>query len=496
MEEVNSAVVVGGGDNGLMAALTLREQHPDVDITVVDDPDRENSDVGKSTTNSFNDIVHDFLEVDNDRFVEEVRPIWKAGIYFEDWCGREPFHLPFDEVTLQPPAPSRDRFDMLYARHRDNGFRSLCVELAERGLTPFMRERGGIQIYGYVAYHLNTRRFNAFLRELCAERDVEIVGDEIATVEVEDGWITRIESDTTEYEADLYVDASGFDRVLAGRLENEFVEFDYPLDSAVVTTVDLSLSEVEPATVIRSGDYGWFWQIDTYDCRDVGYVYASDFLTDADATAEFIEMHDGAFTEDDVTQYRFQSGVLERAWEANCVAVGNALGFVEPLLSVALSTNAQLCSTLSTLLAGHGGINHSGLRELYNDIAGALWDDVYDITSLTYRHSSGDTEFWTAMEDVGDPEGVVGYVDLYHANGFSSYDREQHEPYAYPRYLIYRLLRGLGVRSEFYEDLDIDGSPKAEESIANHEEFLAEQVGNHLSYDDFYAGEYARLDGS
>ena len=492
MNDINSVAIVGGGDNGLVAALSLRERFPTADITVIDDPDRPVSDVGKSTTNTFKDILHGYLRIDAGRFVSEVKPVWKMTIFFADWCGLEPFHLPFDETTLQPTVPSKQRFDVLTVRHRDNDFRTLGGELVERGLTPFSNDRGRIEVYEHFAYHLNTKRFNAFLRTLCGERDVEIVGDTIDTVEVSDDRITRIHGETIQYEADLYVDASGFDRVLMEALDNEFVKFDHPLDSAVVTTVDLSLSEVVPATVLRSGEYGWFWQIDTYDCRDLGYVYASEYTSHASAAAEFVECHEGVFTEDEVAHYRFQPGVLERAWVSNCIAVGNALGFVEPLLSTALSVNALLCSNLSKFLADHGGINHPGVRTIYNDWAAAVWNDVYNIDSLSYRCSAGDDGFWSAMKNAGRTEGVSGYLDPYQRNGFCSYDQLQDGPCAYPRYLMYRLIRGMGVRSAFYDRFDVEASLEAEEYVANHGKEVTQRVRNHLSYEEFYRREGGR----
>lgn len=490
---IESVIVVGGGDAGLMAALILHQLHPDLDITIIDDFERPIPEVGKSTISYILYTFHDFLEIDKTRFVSEVKPIWKASVFFKDWCGKGPFHVPFDGFTLQPNQPSPQRFEVLYARYRDMNYHSLGTEIAETGVTPFAREQAGLTQYDHVAYHLGTDRLNTFLRDLATERGISLVDDEITQVDGDGDWITGIASDTTTYDAGLYVDASGFARVLMGRLDNTFNPYDFPLDSAVVATTDLSLADIEPATVIHSGEYGWFWQIDTYDCRDLGYVYASEYVSDEDAVHEFIARHDHAFTEDDINHYRYQAGAYEDAWVGNCVAVGNALGFVEPLQSTALTVNAQLCEKLSELLADHGRHNHPGTRDIYNACSQSIWDNVYDFVSIHYRYAAGDNDLWTAMQSVNTPDRLAKYLDPYHANGFNSYDDYENVEgpplNVFNYYLFYQLLRSLGVRSDFYEHRDIAVSPEVEDLISNQDDNITKRARLHLSYEDFYKKE-------
>lgn len=482
---VGTVAVVGGGDAGLITALTLERLAPELDVTVVDDFDEEPPEVGKSTISYILNTFHNVLEIDRKRFVTTAKPVWKASVYFRDWCGRA-FHVPFDDFTLQPEEPGSRRFETLYHRHDAGDFRTLGVELAERRKSPFVEDpNGNLKAYPNVAYHLSVDRLNGLLWELCEERGVELVDDRITGVATGSAGIERVHGAGGEYEADLYVDATGFGRALMGELDNEFREFDFPLDSAVFAKAELSRAEVVPATVIESGEYGWFWQIDTVDWRDVGYVYASAYTSDEEALEEFVAGHD--VEREAVRQYRFESGVHDRAWVKNCVAVGNALGFVEPLQSTALTTNAILTEQLAELLSDHRRLNHPGVRDIYNTFARTLWENIHEFISLHYRYAPETSEFWDAMRTVGGDR-VDTYIANYHDNGFTSHHHfgghDGPTRRIFNQWQFYRVLRGLGVRSSFYESVDVDVRTEVKREVAGKRERLSARGDDHLAYDE------------
>ena len=491
-DSIETVAIVGGGDAGLIAALTLDGVNSGVEVTVVDDFDEGIPEVGKSTISYIQNTFHNVLGIEKDRFISAVKPVWKASVFFTDWCGRGPFHVPFDDLTLPPAEPGRRRFEELYLRYEEEDYRTLGVEMAERGVSPFieLRADGFFRTYDHVAYQFSTGRLNDFLREVCRERGIELVDDRVTDVRVEDGRIAGIDGAERTYRADLYLDATGFERLLMGTLDDEFQSFDFPLDSALVAKADLPLSEIVPATVVNSGHSGWFWQIDTWDWRDMGYVYSSAHASREEALAEFVEVREETFAEDEVKEYRFDSGHYEDAWVGNCVAVGNALGFVEPLQSTALTLNAILTEKLAELIADHHGINHPGVRRIYNDYARSKWENVYDFISIHYRYADGEGEFWDDMRAVNDERRLGKYVDAYRENGFNSHgeldNKHGSNPRLFNQYIFYRLLRSLGVESDFYEGLDIEVNPEVREAVERERERIRADAGRHLSYEQVY----------
>lgn len=493
-ERISDITVVGGGDAGLITALTLKQVNPGLGIRVIDDFKQEVPAVGKSTISYILNTFHSVLDIDPARFIAEVRPVWKTSIYFEDWCGAGPFHEPFDDVKLVPPESSPQRFLEFYHRYQTDNFHTLGEELADQQLTPFIETPdGSLSRYDHIAYHLSTGRLNRMLRQLCEERDIALINDRIQSVDVGEKQITRIEGNAGSYDADLYIDATGFNRTLRDKLDADYHSFDFHLDSAVVGRADISISEIEPCTVVNSMDNGWTWQIDTYDGRDLGYVYSSKHVSDDMAAQEFLSHRDESLSRSEIDVYEFDSGYYECAWEGNCVAVGNALGFVEPLQSTALTLNAILTERLACLLADHNHLNHQGIRSMYNSYARSQWRNIHSFINLHYQYSSGDTEFWEDMRSLPETEELTRHVESYRRNGFVAVTEAPHgvsrgkddqTSQFFGRFIYSRLLKNLNVSSDLYDTVDIDVDAEIKTGIQDATERVKQDAGRHLSYDE------------
>jgi tryptophan halogenase len=502
---IEDVTIVGGGDSGLLTALAIELMNPGIDVSVIDDFGRNVPQVGKSTYRSIGKILHDTLAIDEQRFVAAVKPVWKCTVYFRDWCDSE-FHFPFDVPVKFPNEDATDAvetcyyyYDELYDSpdHRTKG-----EEIVDQGMSPwhYSPREGRYKKYEHIAYHLNTERFNSFLRELCRERSVSLIDDEIVSVETTGNRIDRVRSKSQAYESDLFVDASGFSRVLKGELGGEFRDFGFPLDTAYNVRVDRPLSEVIPATVVETGDHGWFWHIDTYDNRDLGYVYASEYVSDEAARAEFldhvaeIDHEDGSVSAADLDRYEFSSGYFEQPWAENCLAIGNAVGFVEPLQSTGLTVNAQAAVTLSNLLSTHGRVNDDWIRETYNDWVRRSWESIYDFISVHYHYSAGDTAFWEAMESIDVSPRTERFVEEFDRNGFGTHidptqnDDDLSDLLVFRPINFYEIMRKMGATSAFYEDNQFDVSEDTRDEEEQYYRSVTNDVNNYLSIEEVYRG--------
>jgi len=497
---IEDVLVVGGGDVGLLTGLCIRQLNPGLDVSVVDDFEEDPPDVGKSTYEEITTILHTFLDIPEERFVREVSPIWKGSVYFRDWCGYEPFHYPFDDLRKYP-KPNVPRSGERYYYHYDELYadperRTINEAMAELGMSPvyFEPSRGKYGRYNSVAYHFDTSRFNSFLRTLCEERAIALTDDAITAVDTHGEHVERVRSTTRAYEADLYVDASGFNRVIKGELDDSFRNFELPLDAAVNANVDRALSDAVPATVIDTGSYGWFWQIDTYDYRDLGYVYASRFVSEESAVSEFVDHCGGSVSVDDVAIYEFTSGYYETPWQGNCITIGNAEGFVEPLQSTGLTANAQAAVKLSNLLSSQGGVNHGGARDAYNLWVRRCWESIYDFVSVHYLYSAGDTQFWETMRSIPVSPRVSILVDHFDRNGYDTdidpveSDDSTSNLAVFPPSSFYTIMRNMGAESVFYEKNPVRVSDDVRTEMDSMYESMGEETEQFLTIEEVYKG--------
>jgi tryptophan halogenase len=511
---IESIVVVGGGDAGLLTALALKKGLKQGDISVIDDFEEPIPAVGKSTLGNVVTFLHELLEIDTQRLWWEVEMSFKLSVYFEDWCGVKSFHSPLSFPVLSKATtegdggsgstrsltPSHeDEFHEYYYRHENCEFSDIYGEVAERpGVTPLAIDAtsdppravpGDSDLSGF-SYQFDSHSLNDFLRTLCRERGVDLIDDRITEVATAGERIESLTGESAEYTADLYVDGSGFKRLLVGELDRAFDAFDLPVDSALVTKTDIPPSEIVSATVVSSGEAGWFWQIDTCGAdggtRDLGYVYSSAHRDIADAKAEFADARPEEIDTEDMAQYEFDSGVLATPWRGNCVAVGNALGFIEPLQSTALSTHCKLAAELTRGLAKHGRVNCEGLRRLFNETTRDTWEEVYDFVSIYYQYSSGSTPFWEDAREIHPEE--LEHFRSYQESGISAWQERS----ALTRtgtdlngiHLYYMIFRSLGVKSAFYEDLAFDVDAAVADEVEAYTAALSDRADHLATYED------------
>ncbi|GAB3690345.1 tryptophan 7-halogenase [Salinarchaeum chitinilyticum] len=509
-EKVEDVLVVGGGDVGLLTALGIRKKLPDVDVRVVDDFGTQVPQVGKSTYLSIQNILHGQLEIEEPEFIAEVKPIWKATVYFRDWCDASEFHYPFDvsDTFKQPQTQnSAEHFFHYYdSLYRSSNHQTRCEQIVTHGKSPWFRDQNGdLDRYQKCAYHLNTRRFNGYLRKLCRQRGVDLVDDEITDVETTGSHVDAVHSASASYDADLFVDATGFNRVLRSEQEEAtFRDFEFPLDAAFNVRIDRSLDDVIPATVVETGDYGWFWHIDTYDNRDLGYVFASDYVDDEDALDEFREYVEEVATDDadpdpvgdleEVDRYAFTSGYYEQAWVDNCLAVGNAEGFVEPLQSTALTANASLSMQFANLLSAHGRIVDDDVRTAFNRAVERTWESIYDFIAVHYKYSYDDTELWREMATREYSDRLDRIAEEFDRYGYDWQIERANEDglseltvFTVPDF--FAMMRPLGASSVFYDTNEFEVSNELVRELDQFYSQVRKQVTNqHLTVRELYEG--------
>lgn len=408
--------ILGGGTAGWLAALALRAKRPEIPVTLIESSRVPVIGVGEATTPLTPQFLHADLGLDTADLFRRVRPTLKLGIRFL-W-GR-----PGDGVFNYPFGPQRPLEPAVW--DGDVEAASLRSLLMTAGKVPLFLDGSGparSRLGAEVAYHLDNAPFVEWLRRRGKEAGVEWVDARIVqvetaeTAEADGETVTALVSeDGRRFVHDLWIDASGFRSMLLEQaLGSAFVPFADSLftDRAVVGKAPLE-GPIPPYTRVETWNAGWCWSTPQRAVDHRGYVFASSFVSDAEAEAELREKVPGV---GETRVLRFRSGRHAHFVRGNVAALGNAYGFVEPLESTAIHLLIRQIGLLVDWLPWRP--EERGRMELLNRKVNGFWDYVRWFLAIHYRYNRRlDTPFWQACRDEVDVSGWGELLEVFRERG-------------------------------------------------------------------------------
>ena len=413
-----SALVLGGGSAGLMAALTLKRMVPGLRVTMVRSQEIGIIGVGEGTTAVFPRHLFTTLGISQERFYREARPTWKQGIRFL-WGERGDYFYDFG-YQYDAKFPGMEKPTGFYADTDCHDLNLTCA-MMRRGKAFASGPLGRPVLKGEYAFHIENAHLVACLESIARENDIEILEDvfESATRDASSGLVSSLRFQTgRELSADWYIDASGFRAEIIGGVLNEpFRSFSGGLfcDRAVAGGWEREDEHLEAYTTAETYDHGWCWRIEHEHHINRGYVYGSDFLDDDRATAEFLRLNPKVRNTRIV---RYRSGRRERNWVGNVIAIGNASGFVEPLEATALAQIIYASAWLAHLLRDSQGQPAEATRHQYNTEMGRAWDEIRDFLAFHYKFNTlRHTPFWQHCRQETSLGDYQGFFEAYREIG-------------------------------------------------------------------------------
>ncbi|MBU2894277.1 tryptophan 7-halogenase [Colwellia sp. D2M02] len=405
---MQNIVIVGGGTAGWLAANHLGKKfnHNDaVTVTLIESPDIAPIGVGEGTVPHIRKTLSSF-GISETEFIRECDVTFKQSIKFVNWMDKAKhgsdnfFHHLFDAPSkfgddLTPywlnSGAEKAYADMVSPQH------SACEkQKAPKSITTPEYEG----TLGY-AYHLNAAKFANLLRKNAVENfGVQHIKANVLEAELhESGAVAALitkESGRLAY--DFYIDCSGFESLLLGKaLQVPFIEKSKELlvNSALVVQVPTQENdEIPPYTVATAHQAGWIWDIALINRRGVGFVYSSDHMSDEEAINKLDRYLHGNPTGLKYRKIPMKVGHREKFWHKNCVSLGLAQGFLEPLEA----TSILLTDFAAGFLADRFPQSFeqtSELEQRFNHVMGYAWDRVIDFIKLHYCISDReDSQFW------------------------------------------------------------------------------------------------------
>ena len=494
-------VIVGGGTAGWLAALLLQEaiakQALNAVVTVVESSRIPTIGVGEGTTAVFRQMLKHF-GFDEFEFLRETQATIKFGIRHKDWRSKgHSYDGPIDDphLVVEPSGTRPQSYIDIFscAAGRRLADTHLFSYLLEQQKAPFARMSDGNLVpmgpYHH-AYHFDQALVGQYLRR--KSRSVETIDAQVsgATRDAVTGDITALATDVGEIAGDFFIDCTGFRRALiAGVMGGTWMSYRdvLPLNRAMPFWLDIKDGEeLKPFTTAWAQGSGWLWMIPTQARIGCGYVYSDVFISPDQAKAE-IEKVLGHRIEPR-NDIKIDAGRQRESWIGNCLALGLASSFLEPLEATSIHGSIVQLLVFTNFHLKKSAMFTDDDRAAYNKFAIGQVDDFRDFINLHYVSERRDTPFWRAVaEDFIAPatkarlelwgSKMPGYEDFTPLPGRFAHTEQQ---------LHYPVLDGLGLLNrevarkfmEAHPDLNAKGKVAADSLTAEYRAAAPRALGH------------------
>jgi 2-polyprenyl-6-methoxyphenol hydroxylase-like FAD-dependent oxidoreductase len=486
---VRRIVIVGGGTAGWMTALILARSLSErgVEITLLESPTVGIIGVGEGSTPWLRGFF-DSLGIEESEWMPACHATYKCGISFDGWStkpGFERYFHPFasmlDNLTMRQfvhNADARVRGIDLHA-HPDRFF--IAARLAAGRQAPKAPDRFPFDIWH--GYHFDAVLLGQYLHKKALERGVRYQSCHVTHANLDaSGAIASVSTKEGEtIAADLFVDCSGFAGLLIEKaLHTPYVSFTSNLfnDAAVALPTPLN-GAIPSETVSTALRHGWAWKIPLTSRFGNGYVYSSQFCTADEAESE-LRRHLGLLdAEVPARHLKMRIGRVTRHWNRNCLAVGLAQGFIEPLEATALLFIQQTATSFVEFLE-QGDLSEQA-HERFNARVNAHFEGTRDYIVTHYKtNTRTDTEYWRANAanmNLSDELKQL-YAQWMSGQGIAAPVAQQQLGKGYPVFSWYSIMCGMGIFPE-QRELRAPSAQEARFNMADIDNLLQRSSANY-----------------
>ena len=493
LDPIRNIVIVGGGTAGWMAAASFSKhlEKLNCNIRLIESEQIGTVGVGEATIPPIIDFIR-LLGINENEVVREVKGTFKLGIAYRNWTrpGDYFFH-PFGPTGFgMGPISFPAYWLKMFLEGRAARLEEYSIQCVAAAANKFMRPvhapNTPLNKITY-ALHFDASLFARYLRGFAEARGVTRTEGKVRHVNLrpEDGFIESITMENGEtIGGDLFIDCSGF----RGLLIEEALKTGYqdwtkwlPCDRALAVP---TANAGPPAsfTLVTAREAGWQWRIPLQHRTGNGHVYCSGFISDDKARETLLSNLEGKPLADPLA-LRFTTGRRNKAWNKNCVALGLASGFLEPLESTSIHLIQR---GIAMLLKFFPDRNFDAADiDRYNKIFEFEFGRVRDFLLLHYAHTERQGAFWDHCRNIPLTDSLQEKIDLFKSHGRIL--REDTELFP-PQSWLYVMI-GQAIRPRTYEptvdtidEAAIDANlndiravvKKCAEAMPSHQDFITQ----------------------
>ena len=423
---VNKVVILGGGTAGWMAAAALSEKYKEQNISIqlVESSDIGSVGVGEATVPGILKF-HRHLKIPEREFIRATNATFKLGIEFRNWYKRgQTFFHPF--AAFGTNIAEQDFYQCWLKLYKEGTIYSLedfCLSIAlaraGRFAQPDENATNRLAFYSY-AYHFDASLYAKYLREYAEKRGVVRIDNKMVRAQQDknDGCISALVlEDGSILSGDFFIDCSGFRSELIGKyLKTDFEDWSHwlPCDRAAVVQSE-NHGPPRPYTWSTALAAGWQWNIPLQHRTGNGYVYCSHYLDDHAAVQTLLNNLEGKHV-NEPRIIQFRAGIRKQFWYKNCVCVGLASGFIEPLESTSISLIQTGIEKVMQFMPNLK-LEQKNIDEA-NRLNRLEYERIRDFIILHYFLSErNDSDFWQYVRSMDIPSTLMNKVSAFKENG-------------------------------------------------------------------------------
>jgi tryptophan halogenase len=434
--KINNITVVGGGSAGWLTALILQTYQSSRQITVIESDEIGILGAGEGTVPHFIDVL-DKISIPVSDIVKNCKGTIKNGIKFTNWNGDGDFYyhpfrpavgLNFNEMNTI--FHDRTLMSIIANLYKEENLQEInfAGKISEEYKVPLVpanhvnaHNLNPITQYsrhGNFAMHFDARLLADYLKSVAVSRGIiRVEGKVSGVIDDESGNITAINLESGQNVAcDFVFDCTGFKRLIIGnhyksiwKSHNDVL----PVNTAIPFFIENTSTTIEPYTEAIAMKHGWMWRIPVQGRYGCGYVF-DDTTTDIESAKQEIRDHLGHDVEFPRT-FKFNAGCYEKIWIKNCVAVGLASGFTEPLEATSIWISSSMLLDLADNFSRLEEMDESDIAD-YNQSFLERTEDVVDFLALHYMGKRNDSKFWEDYKNRKQSSRLMKFLNRWHKN--------------------------------------------------------------------------------
>jgi tryptophan halogenase len=360
--------IIGGGTAGWLTGLFFNKKGYS-DITIIDSSKVGILGAGEATAPNFKGLLFE-LGINEEEFLKTTGATIKKSNDFINW------------------SPYKNKFSHGFGHH------TLSNETNE-------------SMYGF---HFDARECAKYFKTIGIERGVKLMDVNITTfTQNENGDITNIHTEENiDIKTDFVIDCSGFARLCIGKLYkskwksySQYLKVNSAIAYFLPQENELTYkSKVHTQSIAMPN--GWMWQAPLQHRWGCGYVFNDTYITNEDAKKE-IEDYIGKEI-NIVKTFKFDAGAYEKTWINNCVSLGLASGFLEPLEATSLLSLIWSLYKLEDIKLENCNDEY---RDVYNNYVNNVNYQCMLFVSHHYNCGRTDTKFWKDISNIILPSDLI-----------------------------------------------------------------------------------------